>query len=182
MREAPKIKNESSRRRQRAADRYRPAKTRVLFVAETPPSDPNRYFYFPDVPGHDALWVELMKALYPDEFGSTPLERKRKGRWLERFQQDGYQLIDALEEPVTGSHSSRVEEITRQADACVSKVREIKPDRILLIKKSVYDGLAETFRRAKLPLINEGPIPFPGSGQQQKFQKAMKCLIRRGKL
>jgi hypothetical protein len=63
---------------EQAAAKYRPAHTSVLFIAESPPSSDERYFYFEHVSLRDSLWVELMKAIYPIDFGVTSTERRRK--------------------------------------------------------------------------------------------------------
>ena len=62
-------------RYQKAANRYIPLETNVLFVAESPPAVLDRYFYFEDVQQQDSLWIELMKALYEGEFVETSRER-----------------------------------------------------------------------------------------------------------
>ena len=66
---------------QKAASRYIPLETNVLFIAESPPDAIERYFYFENVQEQDSLWVGLMKALYKGEFGETSRERlsKRNG-------------------------------------------------------------------------------------------------------
>jgi hypothetical protein len=92
-------------RREQAAARYRPQRTRVLFVAEAPPDSEDRYFYFEEVYDRDHLWLALMKALYGEEFHRPARERTRKAYWLRRFQEDGCQLIDAVKEPLSGGHS-----------------------------------------------------------------------------
>ena len=92
----------SRERYESAAAKYRPRKTRVLFVAEAPPSSIDRYFYFEDVKRQDALWVELMKAVFGTEnWTTTKHERKRKRDWLLKFQENGYSLLTPLRRPWT---------------------------------------------------------------------------------
>ena len=64
--------------REKAAKTFCPIETRILFIAESPPSNEERYFYFVDVKTQDLLWIELMRVIYKDEFRSTTEERKRK--------------------------------------------------------------------------------------------------------
>jgi hypothetical protein len=64
--------------RMQAAAKYKPANTRVLFIAEAPPNEESRYFYFDRVFEQDWLWLGLMKGLYPSEFGESSRERLRK--------------------------------------------------------------------------------------------------------
>ena len=50
-------------RRRRAAARYKPDDVDLLLVAEAPPSDPDRYFYFEDVREHDDLFRYVCRGL-----------------------------------------------------------------------------------------------------------------------
>ena len=52
-----------------ASVKYTPRNTHVLFVAEAPPDSIDRYFYFDDVKQGDWLWIALMQALFPSEWG-----------------------------------------------------------------------------------------------------------------
>ena len=84
-----------------------PRRTRVLFVAEAPPLSLERYFYFEEVRNGDWLWIALMKELFPVEWGETSKERKRKREWLAKFKENGYLLIEAVEEPIGGSSAAK---------------------------------------------------------------------------
>jgi hypothetical protein len=153
-----------------AAEKYKPNKTHVLFVAESPPQSSDRYFYFENVKRHDWLWIALMKALYPSEWGYAAQERPRKPQWLTKFQNSGFRLVDAVKEPISGSHRRRVALIKAAAPALIAEIRAIAPDRIVLIKKSVHEALCQQFREAGLPVVNEEMLPFPAAGQQRSFQ------------
>ena len=170
------------RARLKAATKYKPAKTRVLFIAESPPQASERYFYFANVKGHDALWVGLMKALYKSEWGETKKERKRKPYWLAKFQNCGFQLIDAVKEPLGGKHDSRVLRIKAEVTALISKIREIAPhEGIVLIKKSVHQVLFRQLKDAGCSVINKTMLPFPAR-HQKRFIKEVRRLIKSGSL
>jgi hypothetical protein len=169
-------------RREQAAARYRPQRTRVLFVAEAPPDSEDRYFYFEEVYDRDYLWLALMKALYGEEFHRPARERTRKAYWLRRFQEDGCQLIDAVKEPLSGGHSKRVRTIRAQKAESVSEAMEIDPRYIVLIKSTVWQALAPAYRDARLRVVNEGPLPFPSSGRQRQFHDVFRGLVENGRL
>jgi hypothetical protein len=152
-----------------AAEKYRPEKTRVLFVAAAPPECINRYFYFEDVRDHDSLWVELTKELFRDEWcGPTRSERKQKRIWLAKFRDAGYQLIDAVKEPLNCADPCK--KIAENSRELILEIAKIGPSRIILIKHPVYDALFQDLRRANLPVV-DGKLPFPGSGWQEEFHK-----------
>lgn len=55
-------------------------------------------------------------------------------------------------------------------EASVGVARDLNPVGIVLVKKNVFEFVAEPSRRAGLPLLHERFIPFPSSGQQKHFR------------
>jgi hypothetical protein len=168
--------------RSTSAEKYQPERTRILFVAESPPQSAERYFYFESVKGHDWLWIALMKALYASEWECTKAERQRKPYWLAKFQKSGFRLVDAVKEPLSGSPRSRVVRIKASAPTLISEIQVIAPNRIVLIKKTVHDALFQQLRDAGFLVINETALPFPASGQQKRFHDGVRHLIQSGSL
>lgn len=162
----------------KAAARWRPERVRLLIVAESPPASLERYFYFERVRTADSLWVETMKALYGSEFGETRTERVRKAQWLSRFMADGCFLIDAVKEPFDRGCGDRGREarIRAAAGVLLEEIRSLRAERILVLKATVWRGVGERLKEAGLPILNRGPIPFPGSGQQERFRKEVKAI------
>lgn len=84
------------------AGKYRPEKIRCLFIAESPP-EPNRktgnfgYFYKEEYFGSDILFTHTMEALYGNKYTGHD---QPKTKFLQRFCDEGYFLIDLSEEPV----------------------------------------------------------------------------------
>jgi len=167
---------------QKAASRYIPLETNVLFIAESPPDAIERYFYFENVQEQDSLWIGLMKALYEGEFGETSRERLRKKKWLTKFKDDGYRLIDALKNPV-GQYKDpqRRKLISNAVDHVIEEVKEISPNQIVLIKATVFDVLYDPLHTAGLPVVNER-LPFPGSGRQNQFAEIFRNMVSCGML
>lgn len=60
----------------------------------------------------------------------------------------------------------------------VRRCKRLNPDRIILIKTNVYDVAFSALRDANLPVVDER-IPFPGSGQQKKFEKAFASALKK---
>ena len=160
-----------------AAKRYRPKDhTRVLFVAEAPPNSIDRYFYFEEVKRDDWLWIALMKCLYPARWSTAQQERRNKKEWLSRFQMDGFQVIDSLKTPVSGTQAQRALAIRLNADQLVVEIRSINPTKIVLIKNTVYRALFDLLRNGGFPVVNKGAISFPSSGRQAEFHDAAVML------
>ena len=93
-------------RRREAAERVRPENVEYLFVAEAPPADPSRYFYFEDVHDRDSLYLEVAKALFLSL--SVDRLREQKTIFLERLRDQRIWLIDMAEEPIL----SRTDKVT----------------------------------------------------------------------
>jgi hypothetical protein len=165
-----------------AAAKYKPDRTRVLYVAESPPQTADRYFYFENVKRDDWLWIALMKALCPSEWGCTKQERPRKAQWLSKFQDDGFWLIDAVKEPVRGSRRQRVALIESAAPALIEEIRGIDPEQVILIKATVHQALYRALTNAGLLVANETPVPFPAAGRQGQFENEFRRLADAGKL
>ncbi len=148
------------RGRERAARRFRPAHVTLLLVAEGPPNALDRYFYFTDVQRQDSLFRYVVKGL----LGAEPTRANKKSL-LERLEESGVFLIDLWEDPVDGGS------LAAQVPDLIERCRALAPERIILIKTTVYDIAHRALREAGLPVVDER-IPFPGSGQHRKFEEA----------
>lgn len=98
--------------------------------------------------------------------------RSGKKDLLSKLRDDGVFLIDLKRDPVDES----------SLDECVPdlvrRCGRLNPDRIILIKTDVYDVAFTALRDANLPVVDER-IPFPGSGQQKKFEKAFASALKK---
>lgn len=147
------------RRRARAAETYRPKRVRLLLVAEAPPDDLERYFYFDDVREQDSLFRYVAAGI----LGIAPT-RESKSRILRALKKRGVFLIDLSEDPI-GTREPR-----QFVDGLVDRAREIRAERIILIKVNVYDVAFAALRAEGLPVVDER-IPFPSTGNQKKFEE-----------
>ena len=153
-------------RRARAARRYRPPHITTLLVAEAPPSAADRYFYFEDVGQHDALFRYVAKGV----LGVEP-SRADKPQRLEELRDRGVFLIDLMLDPISGpNHASHVPGLVR-------RIRRLEPERVILIKAPVFDAAYRPLVEAGIPVQAER-IPFPGSGQQRRFEEAFARALR----
>ena len=155
------------RLRERAARRYRPESVDLLLIAEAPPAALDRYFYFEDVTMQDSLFRYVAKMI----LGTEPT-RANKAELLSRLRDRGVFLVDLRLEPVDNTpHSGYVADL-------VARVRALNPNRIIVIKASVYDAVFGALAEAGLPAVNER-VPFPGSGQQRTFEEAFARALRK---
>lgn len=148
-------------RRKAAALRYQPERVELLLVAEAPPSNLDRYFYFEDVTEQDSLFRYVARAVLSLE----PL-RANKGQLLSGLKEAGVFLIDLKTDPIV--EGNRADLPGRVADLLV-RCQALAPRRIILIKANVYDLAFSALRTAGLPVVDVR-VPFPGSGRQREFQ------------
>ena len=163
----PKRRPTARRARASAAARYQPAQIAVLLVAQAPPNDLGRYFYFEEVTEHDWLFRGVVRAVLEVE-----PSRAEKRRQLAELKRVGVFLIDLKPDPVEDDS-----DLAAYVPALVDRCRALKPTRIILIKTDVYDAAYAALAAAGLPVVNER-VPFPSSGQQTRSLVAMRRAFR----
>ena len=160
---------------QNAREKYQPNKIKLLFVAESPPEDVKRFFYFEDVPEQDSLFLETMKVLY-NVNEPAPLIRAKKKSYLEKFRDDGYYLEDALDHPIGVKRTKdKIAIIKKCRTPFMSKLAQTidKSVPIILITRPVYDVLFNLLIQKGYNVLNTEMIDFPGRSGQPKFRLKM---------
>jgi hypothetical protein len=155
------------RRRDRAARKYLPADIKLLLVAEAPPAALDRYFYFEDVTTQDSLFRYVARVILRVE-----PTRSTKGELLAQLRARGVFLIDLKRDPVDA------QPLADEIPQLLRRIRRLKPEKIIVIKASVFDLVRDPLISAGLSLIDER-VPFPGSGQQRRFVAAFLRALKR---
>lgn len=162
------MQDSALKRRRAAAERYRPARVKLLVVAEAPPCDTDRYFYFEEVDRHD--W--LFRYVFEGVTGEKPT-RHGKASHLRALQDAGVFMIDLHERNVS-------EPTMKQLQSCVTdlveRVERLKPERVVLVKSIVFDAAYEHLKEAGVPVMNHR-LPFPASGQQRRFLEGFRQAL-----
>lgn len=159
-----------------AAAKYKPARIRVLFVAESPPyvqvDKRASYFFFEDNPGADILFATLIEALYRKKYRKGP---GCKPRLLGQLKNDGYWLIDAVEFPINRasdglkcSDREREKIIGEYTTVLLTRLDRLRHEgpidtctKIILIKETVFNTLFSLLRSHGYTVINNRYIGFP---------------------
>ena len=160
-----------------ARNKYKPSHIKTLLIAEAPPNNIDRYFYFEDVKSHDSLFLEIMGILYPDlkkRYLAKRRDTELKQELLENFKEDGYWLMNLSELPM-GLFDIAAEDLLPSLIKRLERHIE-KSTPIILIKANFFDMAYPVLLAKGYHVINER-LPFPGSGQQgvfrTKFKKAL---------
>ena len=154
---------------------YRPEHVDILLVAEAPPNNLDRFFYYEDVKTHDSLFLNIVEVLFPD-LKAAYLKKRRptriKTELLEQFLENGFFLLDVSPLPL----QLNPEPLEALIPAVIARIQEIAgaDTHIILIKASVYDLLFEALQTAGIGNVVNLRIPFPGSGQQTRFKAAFR--------
>jgi len=156
-------------RRKMAARKYQPKRIRLLLIAESPPADEARYFYFEDVDTADYLFEEVCGVL----FGGKP--QHDKVPYLKELRRRGIFLVDLKPDA-----PRQREKLGPYVAPFLLNVEMLAPKSIILIKADVYDAAYSAMKEAGLPVVDVR-IPFPSTGQQVDFrQKFRQALVRGG--
>jgi hypothetical protein len=98
--------------------------------------------------------------------------RPAKAELPARLRDQGVFLIDLKQDPVDGGS------LAAEVPGLVRRVRRLDPVKVIVIKSSVFDLVRDALLDAGLPLVDER-VPFPGSGQQRRFEAAFARALRR---
>jgi hypothetical protein len=168
----------------RARRNYRPRKVRFLLIAESPPTS-GGFFYFDTTIGKDHLFRETMKALklWPqDEVMRRGVDKRPM---LRRFQSMGFYLVDTCLFPVDKlSPIARRRAVLSQTPRLVKDVIEANPDRILVVKSSIFTPVSKALSESGLwpRVLNAGPVPFPSHGNQGPYRSMLRRAVRKAHL
>ena len=170
---------------EQARIKYKPEKIKYLLIAETPPkSSSKRFFYFENVKEKDSLFLETMKVLYPESTsGITTIKvRSIKKSFLERFRNDGFYLIDSLNEPFEEKYSSskKIRLIKEGQEDLLKRIKELisKDTVIVLISATVFKANYEFLKKKNMKIGNTESIDFPGYGGQKKYRQKIKRILK----
>ena len=97
--------------------------------------------------------------------------RENKAELLAQLQQQGTFLIDLKPDPVDSTP------LNSYVPKLIHRVQGLGPERIVLIKATVYDAAYAALATAGLP-VSSVRVPFPGSGQQTNFSRAFAHAVR----
>lgn len=136
---------------------YRPDSVRLLLIAQMPPDDLDRYFYFPTVPTADYLF----QAVVPHLLGEEPT-RHDKSRQLAALRDQGIFVIDVKPDPCDPAP------LEAFVGDLVERAMALAPAHAILIKVDVYDAAFEVLRDAGVSAI-DARLPFPSTGRQRQF-------------
>jgi len=149
-------------------------KRKILFIAESPPLNPENYFYFNDRPySKNSLSHYLFSALGINQ------NLKDKNIGLNEFIKQGYFLVDAISFPRFKNKKlfNKKKQLNdeKNKNFLYKEIRSLNPKNIVIIGCGVYDAISNQIERQKLVNIR---INFPSRGHQSQFKKDIKKALK----
>jgi hypothetical protein len=139
---------------------YRPRRITTLFVGESAPHG-GAFFYNQD----SGLFREMRKAFHGG------------GSFLAQFKRHGFYLDDVSLEPVNQLNSaSRVARLNQSVSTFAERLRDYRPQAIVILLISIKSMVIRAMRAADLS-YEPFCTPYPGFGNQPRFQTAMAEII-----
>lgn len=162
--------------------KWKPARVRLLLIAESAPDDggdtAQRRFFYSDRLAADNLFRGVVEAMY--NVRADSLRRTGKAPWLERLRADGVYLIDLVPYPINRLPHREKRSIQRDSVTnCVERAAQLNPEGIIVIKKDVFDLLAQPLRDAGLPLLHAQGMSFPLGNVRADFVSAFRDALTR---
>lgn len=154
-------------------NKYKPIELKIIFILESPPVS-GKYFYDEEGTTKEPLFSAMMKLL-----NNNP---KNKHEGLTHFADSGYFIVDATYEPVNKlKGKKRDEKILENYNNLVSDLEglgDTKHIGLILVKANICRLFENRLLEAGFNALNDGIIiPFPSTGQQNKFHIEIKKVM-----
>jgi hypothetical protein len=139
---------------------FRPDRITTLFIGESAPES-GKFFYS----GNSSLFYAMQRA-----FGS-------KTTFLEEFKRSGFYLDDLVQVPVNKLESRERSALRwRSVSSLADRLRDYKPEAIVIVMRAIRPVVLEAMRSAGLP-YEPYCTPHPAFGNWTRFHVAMTKII-----
>lgn len=154
-------------------NRYLPETLKIIFILESPPAS-GKYFYDETGLKTEPLFSEMMKA-----FHYQPIDKKDG---LEFFMAQGFFLVDSTYKTVDKmKDKDRETAILSDFDDLIADIESINKNKspLVLVKANICRLLEKRLKSKGFDVLNKGAvIPFPSSGQQNRFQIEISKVLK----
>jgi len=139
--------------------RYIPENPKLVFIAESPPLNLEDYFYFDEEFGKQRFFATIIKAVFDVEYNQGFHESKKN--LLNKFQKEGFVLLDVSPEPIKHDESS-IEVLREEKSSFLEGLNNYVSQKtdLIIIKESVHDLLYDDIK-GMYNILNEEYISFP---------------------
>jgi len=157
------------------ATKFKPNKVKIVLLAESPPKIADeakisqlKYFYNIDYVDNqkDILLRETAKVILNNNDLSVRT-KEEKIAILNGLKDAGVYLVDVVKYAINKTDKKvRKQAIMDSMPALLDELKELNPERIIVVMKSIYDMVGQDLREAGLPIIDV-PVYSPFSPTQK---------------
>lgn len=156
-------------------NKYQPEDIRTIFVLESPPKS-GKYFYNNEGDISEPLFKAMMKLI--------GFEPRDKESGLREFKKRGLIIVDAVYSPINYPENKqkwRDEKILEWYSMLVKDLKYLVGEKntpLILVKANVCRLLEDKLKKDGFSVLNNGVvIPFPSTGQQNKFTEKIAGVL-----
>jgi hypothetical protein len=160
--------NEAWTRRKMAARKYAPNRLRLLLVAESPPDDLTRSFYFEEPNSADPVFDAVCEVLFEERPAGA------KVPFLKELKRRGVFLVELKPDAPRGD-----EKLAPYVPPLLINLDTLSPENIILISDEVYEAAFRAIEKAGLPVVDV-KVPSPGAGDEASFRNKFRQALVRG--
>mgnify|MGYP001561430459 CR=1 FL=1 len=161
-------------------NKYKPENILAIFVLESPPKS-GKYFYNNEGDISEPLFKAMMKLI-----GFEP-EDKESG--LQEFKRRGSIIVDAVYSPINYPENKqkwRDDKILEWYPMLVKDLKYLAGEKdipLILVKANICRLLGDKLKKDGFNVLNNGVvIPFPSTGQQNKFVEKITEVLKKVEL
>jgi len=169
------------------SEKYIPKRIKYLLIAESPPIKRENFFYTDDCEkGNQIFFYNIIMAIYNERYKK---DIARKKELLNKFKEDGYYLIDAVEYPINNiGNAKRGSVIRGEIQNLIERIRNFNQKgivnentKIILIKKLVCDILLDPLQKNVDIIFNRksgiGTLGYPMFFNDPAFVNGLRSII-----
>jgi hypothetical protein len=156
-------------RRQEAARKYRPKTIRLLLVAEAPPEDDSRYFYFEGSDTTEPLFEQVSAVLFEGVSAGDKTSR------LKELRRRGVFVVEL--KPDAPSQDGAA--LRGYVEPFLLNLETLSPAHIVLIGPHVHGALHAALEQAELPLVD---AQIPSAEHDVEFRRTFRQALVRADL
>lgn len=169
------------------SEKYIPKHIKCLLIAESPPIKRENFFYADDSEkGNQMFFYNIIMTIYNERYKKDIAIKKNL---LNKFKEDGFYLIDAVEHPINNiGNAERAMVISGEIQNLIGRIRDFNQKgivngntKIILIKKLVCKILLEPLQGSKDIIFNKksgiGILGYPMFFNDPAFVNGLRELI-----
>jgi hypothetical protein len=150
---------------------FKPKQVKFLFIGESPPGNPKKFFY----KKKGALFDNTRKAF---SAAGAPWAPETDGVFLEHFASLGCYLVDLCKAGEKVRPKSR-SLLDLDVETLAKTIEKLKPEKVIVVIKRVTPFVIEALEKAKHRVSKpDCVLDFPTYGHQEEYRDELKAFLQ----